>query len=322
MAFFEEVDSFHGVSSLGKIFLYALLALLGGALAAPVAWHLIHHLPASLFHGLIGDVQRMPFHRYLSRSFQVAAILLLWPLVRVLNIRSMEEFGLSRSHRKGIDFMIGLAAGIPSALLLVGLTIFSGIFELHSEWSPSTIPKILLSAAVVALMEEFLFRGLLLGYLRQTLSNGLAIASASVGFAVLHFLNLPSGAAGEAAPSWWSGLSAMGALWSTLPSWPILGWAFASLFLAGIILGWMTVRTGSLAASIGLHGSWIFIQQMFHQVAGFHSVVPDSFLPYIGPPQCHGAVPIGIFPLFSLIVAGVLAMIFLRNRPEPRRFNR
>ena len=80
MAFFREVGSFPAVHALGKIFLYAVVVLLGGAMAAPLAWHLIAVLPADWLHGLIGEVQRMPFHRYLSRSIQVAAILLLWPL--------------------------------------------------------------------------------------------------------------------------------------------------------------------------------------------------------------------------------------------------
>ena len=40
MVFPKEVDSFSGVRSLGKIFLYALFALVAGALAAPLVWHL------------------------------------------------------------------------------------------------------------------------------------------------------------------------------------------------------------------------------------------------------------------------------------------
>ena len=118
MAFFREVGSFPAVHALGKIFLYAVVVLLGGAMAAPLAWHLIAVLPADWLHGLIGEVQRMPFHRYLSRSIQVAAILLLWPLMRTLQIRSFEELGLYRSHRALRDFGVGLGAGIPSALLL------------------------------------------------------------------------------------------------------------------------------------------------------------------------------------------------------------
>jgi len=311
-----------GISSLGKIFLYAVLSLLGGALAAPVAWQIIHHLPSDWLHGLLGDVQRMPFHRYLSRSIQVAAILFLWPLLRALRIRSLEEFGLTPNHRGGSDFLIGLTAGIPSAALLVTLLFFSGAFQVHSNWSPSIIPKILLSVVVVAMLEEFLFRGVILGYLRQTLGNGFAIFCAALIFASLHFLNLPSSGSNLTAPDWWSGLTALGMLKSTLPAWSILGWAFATLFLAGIILGWMTVKTGSLASSVALHGSWIFAQQLFNSDTSFRLTPDGAFLPFIGPAQCHGAVPIGLVPLFALSLAGGLAFLFLCRRPEPHRFSR
>ena len=148
MAFFWEVGSFPAVHALGKIFLYAVVVLLGGAVAAPVAWHLIAVLPADWLHGLIGDVQRMPFHRYLSRSIQVAAILLLWPLLRSLHVRSFEELGLYRSHRALIDFSVGLGAGVPSALLLVDAFLFSGAFDIHFGLAFATVFRILLTAIV------------------------------------------------------------------------------------------------------------------------------------------------------------------------------
>ena len=320
MAFFREVGSFPAVHALGKIFLYAVVVLLGGAMAAPLAWHLIAVLPADWLHGLIGEVQRMPFHRYLSRSIQVAAILLLWPLMRTLQIRPFEELGLYRSHRALRDFGVGLGAGIPSALLLVDTFLYSGAFDIHPNWALSALSRILLTAVVVALMEEFLFRGVILGFFRQFLGNNLAIFISAVIFAVLHFLNLPStGVAGEL-PHWWSGLAAFASMRGGLPSWPVLAWAFGTLLLAGMILGWMTIRTGSLWASIALHGSWIFSQQLFNSIAGYHHTDSGSFLPFVGPSQCHGAVPVGLDALFSLIFAGVLAAVLLRNRPKPKQY--
>jgi len=87
-----------------------------------------------------------------------------------------------------------------------------------------------------------------------------------------------------------------------------------------MILGWMTIRTGSLWASIALHGSWIFSQQLFNSIAGYHDTDSGSFLPFVGPSQCHGAVPVGLDALFSLIFAGVLAAVLLRNRPKPKQY--
>lgn len=321
MAFFWNVGSFPRVRSLGKIFLYAFFVLLGGALAAPQAWALIQQLPPDLLHGLIGEVQRMPFHRYLSRSIQVASILLLFPLLLSLHVRSLEELGLYGNQRKLSDLFLGLASGIPAALLLVIALFFSGAFEIHSSWKLSVLPRIAVSAVVVAILEEFLFRGVILGFLRQALSRWIAIVCSALIFASLHFLNLPSGVE-KPPPTWSSGLSALASIREGLPPLPLLGWAFATLVFAGIILAWLTTRTGSLWASIGLHGSWVLIQQLFNSIAGYRHLPPGCFLPYLGPAQCHGAVPIGLEPLIALVLAGAIAAILMKHRPWPRLYNR
>lgn len=303
--------------SLGKIFIYAFAVLLVGALVAPLAWHLIQMLPSGWLGGFVGGVQRMPFHRYLSRSIQVTAIVLLWPLLRSLHIRSIRELGLSRNPCPGRDLSAGLVAGLAGAFLLQPLLLWSGAYELHPGWSFSVLPRIVTSAVVVAFLEEWLFRGVVLGFCRQFLSPAMAIALSAILFAVLHFLNLPS-AAGEGmfGPHWWSGIAALGAVGKTIPMWPYSFWAFLTLCAAGILLGWMTLRTGSLWAPIALHASWIFGQQIFNVVAG--SQTPH--LPLAGPAQCNGMVPIGLIPLFCILIAGLLVSVLLKRRPRPPRF--
>ena len=313
-------DSFPCVRSLGKIFLYLLLVLIGGALAAPIAWHLIQMLPPDLLGGLIGKVQGMPFHRYLSRSLQVAAILLLWPLLRSLRVRSLGELGLSGSARPTTDLGTGILAGLFCILLLEAASLASGAFAVYPAWEGpllAALPRLLLTAVVVAILEEFLFRGILLGFLRQVTTPTLAIIFSAIFFSGVHFLNLPAAASGDTSPLWYSGISFLGSVGSSFPPWPVFGWAFATLLAAGIILGWMTVRTGSLFAAIGLHGSWILGQQAFNISAYYLVKPPGSLLPFFGPPQCHGMVPVGMIPLGALILACILAGILLRERPRP-----
>ncbi len=302
--------------SLGKIFLYVVLVLLGGALAAPQAWHLIQGMPPEWLGGLIGKVQGMPFHRYLSRSLQVAAILLLWPLLRSLRVRSLREFGLFPDDRPGRDLLAGVAAGVVSVLLLQPALLASGAFALHALWSPGVLPRILLTAVVVALLEEFLFRGVILGFFRQSMRPSWAVLCSSLLFASLHFFNLPS-SSGREAPRWSDGLAALGAMGAALPSGVLFCWAFGSLVLAGMILAWVTIRTGSLWTAVGLHGCWIFGQQLFASLAAFRGASPAEYLPWCGPAQCHGAVPVGIIPLLSLMVAGGIAAFLLQKRPLP-----
>lgn len=294
-------------------------------MAAPQAWHLIQLLPPDWLHGLIGKVQGMPFHRYLSRSLQVAAILLLWPLLRSLRIRSLAEFGIMCNPRPLRDLSVGLAAGVLCAVLLQPMLLLSGSFVLRYGWDASVLhalPRILMTALVVAALEEFLFRGVLLGFFRQFTSPLLAIVCSSVLFAGVHFLNLPAAGSHAPSPEWWSGLAMLGSVGSALPPWPILLLAFATLFAAGLILAWMTIRTASLWAGFGLHSCWILGQQLFNAAAGFQVTPSGGLLPFFGPSQCNGMVPVGLVPLASLLIAGILAALLLRKRERPQFFPR
>jgi membrane protease YdiL (CAAX protease family) len=316
-------DSFFAVSSLGKIFLYVFLVLLGGAIAAPLAWHFVQMLPAHLLGGHIEMIQAMPFHRYFSRTLQVSALLMLWPLLRSLRIRSLAEFGLVPNPRPFCDAAVGFSAGLLCALLLQPLLIFSGAFVLHHGFvslAMHALPRILFTAVVVAALEEFLFRGVLLGFFRQITTPAAAIVASSILFAAVHFFNLSASQADGIAPHWWSGLAMIGSLGHALPSWHLLAWAFATLFTLGMILARMTVRTGSLWGAIGLHGSLILGQQLFNAVAGFQVLSSDGLLPLFGPPQCNGMVPVGLVPLGALLLSGLLTKVLLRWRRQPPIF--
>ena len=318
--------SFPCVRSLGKIFLYLVVVLLGGALAAPCVWHLLQQVPSGWCGGFVGDIQRMPFHRYLSRSLQVAAILLLWPLLRSLRIRSLKEFGLSRNEHPLSDLGMGMLCGLFCGLLLEPMLLLSGAFTMRSQ-IPQLIlhflPKIILTGVAVATIEEFLFRGILLGFFRQAMSPLAAIIFSSLVFALVHFLNIPPSVSGiHTVPSWWSGLQQLSAIGGALPPWRILIWSLMTLFTAGVILAWLTIRTGSLWASIGLHGLFIFSQQALNVVSGFTAIPSTKYLPFIGPPQCNGMVPIGLFPMGALVLTGCLAGLLFRTRRQPLRYEK
>ena len=321
-------DTFSGVSSLGKIFLYLAAVILAGALAAPQAWELIHRLSPALLGGILGKIQGMPFHRYLSRSIQVSALVLLIPLFLSLRFRSLRAFSLVPNPRGFRDLGIGMTAGLLCMVLIVPVYMGFGACSLSSDWELlfiHALPRIALTAVAVALLEEFLFRGVLLGLLRQVMVPSVAVVMAAIPFAIIHFFNLPRGGVGESvgrgvgdgvSVSWWSGLSSLTQTVASLPSWPLLLYGVATLFVAGLLLGWLTVRTGSLHAAVGLHGVWILGQQLFNKISVFQ---PDLvvLLPFIGPSQCSGAVPTGLIPLGALLIGGFLAAVLLRKRPLP-----
>ena len=184
----------------------------------------------------------------------------------------------------------------------------------------NALPRVFSTAVTVALLEEFLFRGVLLGFLRRIMLPPVAVIASALLFATVHFLNISTGSHDALTLHWWSGFTMIGMSGRCMTPAGIFFLAFATLFVGGLILGWLTVRTASLYPSLGLHAVWILCQQLFNKAAIYQVTPPGGLLPWIGPSQCSGMVPVGIFPLICLILVGCLASLLLRKRSRPPEF--
>ena len=283
------------MKSLAKIFFYLLISVLAGALVAPWIYLAVQGWDSSHWgslSSLVASLQSMPFHRYFSRSVQVSALILLWPMVRWLGMYRLADFSLYSNNHAWSD----LCFGIISALLPLGLLeiffIWKGWYALTASFHPASLLKFLAAASLVALLEEFFFRGLLLGVSRRAFGDRGAFWFTSLFFAALHFLSMPHG--GITNVDWSSGLKLCIQVGQGLPIMPLFLGAFVNLTILGMILAWVTLRTHSLWLAIGLHAGWIFCQQSFNQSAHYAISPPDLMHPWIGLPQVHGLVPVGL----------------------------
>jgi membrane protease YdiL (CAAX protease family) len=116
---------------------------------------------------------------------------------------------------------------------------------------------------------------------------------------------------------WLSGFQQVPLAFSSAPPWPLLGWGVLSLFIAGLLLAYATLRTRSLFIPIGLHAGWILGQQSLQLIAQFRPKPPDSFLPWVGPNVVSGAVPTGLIPAFVLLATSLFVWIYLRRVARP-----
>ncbi len=300
----EAVDTIAGmtfslaVPALAKIVLYLLVVVLAAAVISPPAYWLLN---AQL---------DFPFYRYFSRVAQITAIVLVGPLLLWLRIRSFAEFGLARNPRKFRDLGTGfLLAFLPVLLLGAGYLWFD-IYKIKPELLPAVLARIALTACVVAAVEEFLFRGVLLGLSVRAFGRIPAAIAVSLIFAAVHFLKpakLP-----DATVEWWSGFAQIPRVAGSLPPAELLLGGFASLVLVGLILALAALRTRSLFLPIGLHAGWVFGQQGLQWLAKSRIRPEDALLPWIGPNVVSGAVPTGIIPLALLMLTGSAVWLYLR----------
>lgn len=239
------------------ILIYFLTVFVGGALLAPVLHGLVHGLAEiwPVFRGLA----QTSFHRYVSRSLMVTALLLLWPFLRAMGIKSWKEVGVTVSGRSWKDFWLGAKVGWLS-LALVALV---ALVMRERVWGPQP-PKALLgyllgaalTAMVVSVLEEVLFRGALFGALRRVHRWPVALLVSSCLFAIVHFFDqrppVPE------TVEWSSGLVMLPYMIRGFGDIHALVPGFLNLALAGWILGYAFQRTGNLWLAIGLHAGWIF----------------------------------------------------------------
>ena len=228
------------------------------------------------------------FDTFFHRAILVAAVLLLWPLLRVSNVRGLADLGLAPNPHWARDVGCGvLLSVIPlffCGALLIGLHVYS--FRHVFVWP--RFGKVLLAAISVPFIEETFFRGIVLGSLIRTGRKLLSLIAVSAIFAAVHFLK---GSEREPAiVTWTSGFQSIGDAFAGFGDPMMVLAAFATLFLIGCILADARMLTRSLWLPIGLHAGWIFASGTFSWLARRQMVA----LPWLGKNLLVGIIPLGL----------------------------
>ncbi len=132
------------------------------------------------------------FERYFDRAVMIAALVLLWPLLRALRIENFgHDLGLRRPRHGWKQLGVGFLLAIVPLLILGGISIPTRVYRPREHIAYGKLAWLPVIAVVVAVLEEFLFRGALQGAVRKTTVDGFALAAAAVLFAAVHFLKPP-----------------------------------------------------------------------------------------------------------------------------------
>ncbi len=142
---------------------------------------------------LHAELKRASLPRYWNRAMQLSALVYLLPLMAWLNVPAREILQLRRNPRRFRDFGFGFAiAALWMAAVGLALLKFD-VFALQESRPPlgKILHQWLLTALVVAVLEEFFFRGCLMGLtMRKTRRIGVLLF-VSTFFAAVHFLKPP-----------------------------------------------------------------------------------------------------------------------------------
>lgn len=250
-----RVHEKQGFTGILKGFLFPWIYLMGAAvLSALIAY--------PLFRGFgHGDISF--FRTLVSRGGQVLLLLGLIPMARRLTMKA-NDFGLIPGIASGVarGFLLGIITLSLHSLLLVYLGVRTiKAVNMDVLGMESVFLSALLSGVGVALLEETLFRGALIGILLRLTGPMSAIVISAVDYAALHFIG-SHWTTEPANVGWDTGFRIALDGFSHLPNADPA--SLLALFVAGLLLG--SVRLffrGGIATSIGLHAGWVFVIKIF-----------------------------------------------------------
>jgi membrane protease YdiL (CAAX protease family) len=274
---------------------YFVATILFGAIAAPLLFWAAQSLAA---HGVFPALAAFEFEAFFHRALLLGALLFLWPFLRGLRIKSPRDLGLERNPRWARDMTMGfLISAIP--VLCCGVVfIVLGNYTIRANVAWSALTAAGLSAVVVPLIEEALFRGLFLGVLLRGFRCRVAALLSAAIFSIVHFLKAPDQT--TTSVGWTSGFNSLAHSLDQFAEPMLVLAGFTTLFLIGTILAHARLRTRSLWLPIGLHAGWILANAAFNKVA--HREMIN--LPWLGKNLLIGIVPLGVCVISWLLLLG------------------
>jgi CAAX protease family protein len=276
-----------------KLAAYFIATVVIGAILAPILFWSAQSLAA---HGVFSFLAKYDFETFFHRALLVAAVILLWPLLRVSHVRCLADLGLAPNSRWGRDLCAGAVVSVVPLLLCGVLLIALRVYAFRHSVAWPRFGKMLMASITVPFIEEAFFRGIVLGLLLRTGRKYIAIFVVSVIFAAVHFLKAPDRT--SEIVRWTSGFNSIAHAFDGLGDPMMLASALATLFLIGWILADARVLTHSLWLSIGLHAGWIFASGAFSLLA--RQRMPA--LPWVGKNLLVGIIPVGVAALTWVIM--------------------
>jgi membrane protease YdiL (CAAX protease family) len=284
------------------------VVLLGALLGPPLFWL----GQSSIGHGILPSLARFDFESYFHRALLIAALVLLWPLLRALRVTSRRELALEKNPRAGGDFGMGFViAAVP--LLCSGAVIIAlHIYSLRQAFLWHKMPAVLIAASIVPVLEELFFRGFILGVLLRSFSRLGALLLTSGLFSIVHFLKAPDAITPNDAVRWFSGFDSIAHSFGQFGEPTLLAAGFLTLFAIGCILADARLQTSSLWLPIGLHAGWIFASGAFSKAAHRETLA----LPWLGKDLL-----VGIVPLILALASWALMRLWVKHAhtraPQP-----
>ena len=208
----------------------------------------------------IGDT--LPFRQILSRLTQIFLLISIFPMMKYLRIDKVAlGFPSWWVFLKQLPQGFGLGFIVLTPVFIVLSLLNINQIDYKQEWVVDLLVKnsimYLLMALLISVIEETLFRGMVLVGLKKKLPVQVAIFLTAIYYAGLHFLIIKTNLSVQDI-NFFSGFRLLGEAVSNLLNLNNLP-AFFALLMVGIFLGILRTQvTSSLGLCIGCHTCWVW----------------------------------------------------------------
>jgi len=217
------------------------------------------------------------FESWVTRPTLLLLVLGMFPCFKYFKL-NLKKIGYNTSIAKVqkqvfTGFTVGLAilSVVIASILLLDIRVLSS----DSDLGFKLILKALLAGTSVALIEETLFRGLFFTLAKKWHNSITALFISSFFYAILHFIK-PIQNIDQNNLSFSSGFDVLINAFQGLSTLQIDN--FLALFVVGIFLTLVRLRTQSLIYCIGLHASWVFLIKVFKDLTDSNYTSDWAFL--------------------------------------------
>ena len=200
----------------------------------------------------------LAFRKYLNYATLISGVITCFIYLKLNNLLSFNAFGFSGKSNK---FLIGLFSGFFYGLsIMLIIEIILLLLKIH-EFDPyrviwlfsnlSFLYKALVTALLIALLEELIFRGAFFSGLYKESGAFIAVLFTSLVYAAVHFVRYPDLII-ETNIGWLTGIEMMLDAFRRFQEWAIADY-FLTLFIFGVLLGLLRLKHKNIAACIGMH---------------------------------------------------------------------
>ncbi|QTN33106.1 CPBP family intramembrane metalloprotease [Akkermansiaceae bacterium] len=316
-------------SEAGAIILWLAASLFAAALLMPYLYDagktLAHNAETaeypSVLEGVAASAGRAKPDRFFSRALLISALALLPALIRRVKKIPARDGADNYKLRKlsWPQRLTQLSVGMLTGAMCLG--ILATALALTDAASPKDaalsigkfFSKAFLPALGAGVIEELVFRGLLLGLWLRACSLRSACIGSALMFAFMHFLSPPDGIIIADPRAWHAGFQILGSTLGHFTNPAFFVTEFATLTLLGLLLAYCRVRTFSLWLPIGIHAGLVFALKTFSMTM---TLDPESPL---NPWFIGGDLKSGILPLAALGICFAACIGITRFLPETKR---